>query len=84
MHRRGGGTGKHSFAGRPILARFDYKKNVKILDLNKCGSRGGAGGLDPSPGKSQVIWVSLGNKQVDPLGKSWIPLENVGPSWNAK
>ena len=44
---------------------------------------GGAGGPDsPHPGKSQVIWVSIGNKQLDPPGKSWTPpppLENVGP-----
>ena len=40
---------------------------------------GGAGGPDPPPGKSQVIWVSIGNKQMDPPGKSWTPLENVGP-----
>ena len=33
---------------------------------------GGTGGLDP-PGKSQVIWVSIGNKQLDPPGKSWTP-----------
>ena len=42
---------------------------------------GGAGGPDP-PGKAQVIWVSIGNKQLDPPGKSWTPpppLENVGP-----
>ena len=26
-------------------------------------------------GKAQVIWVSTGNKQLDP------PLEKVGPSW---
>ena len=32
---------------------------------SKCGSRGGSGGPDP-PGKSQVIWVSLGYKQLDP------------------
>ena len=26
------------------------------------------------PGKSQVIWVSIGNKQLDPPpGKSWTP-----------
>ena len=31
---------------------------------------GGTGGPDP-PGKSQVIWVSIGNKQLDPPGKSW-------------
>ena len=40
---------------------------------------GGTGGPDP-PGKSQVIWVSIGNKQLDPPGKSWTPLENVGPT----
>ena len=33
---------------------------------------GGTGGPDP-PGKSQVIWVSIGNKKLDP------PLEKVGP-----
>ena len=36
----------------------------------------------PPPGKSQVIWVSIGNKQLDPPpppGKSETPLENVGP-----
>ena len=41
----------------------------------------GVGGPDP-PGKSQVIWVSIGNKQLDPpppLEKVGPPLENVGP-----
>ena len=34
----------------------------------------GAGGLEP-PGKSQVIWVSIGSKQLDPTppGKIWTP-----------
>ena len=41
--------------------------------------RGGDRGPD-LPGKSQIIWVSTGNKQLDPPpGKSWTPLENVGP-----
>ena len=40
---------------------------------------GGGQGVRTSPGKSQVIWVSIGNKQLDPPGKSWTPLENVGP-----
>ena len=37
-------------------------------------------GLDP-PGKSQVIWVSIRNKQLDPppWKKLDPPLENVGP-----
>ena len=40
--------------------------------------RGGAGGPDPPPpqGKSQVIWLSIRNKQFDPPPP---PLENVGP-----
>ena len=37
---------------------------------------GGTGGPDPPPpGKSQVIWVSIGKKQLDPPP----PLEKVGP-----
>ena len=37
--------------------------------------RGGGGGQGVcTPGKSQVIWVSIGNKQLDPP-----PLEKVGP-----
>ena len=40
---------------------------------------GGAGGPDP-PEKSQVIWVSIGNKQLDPPWKKLgPPLENFGP-----
>ena len=38
-----------------------------------CGSRGGGTGGRDAPGKSQVIWVSIGNKQLD------LPLEKVGP-----
>ena len=42
----------------------------------------GTGGLDP-PGKSQIVWVSIVNKQLDPppppLEKVGHPLENVGP-----
>ena len=49
----------------------------------KCGSRGGggSGGPDP-PGKSQVIWVSIGNKQLEKVGPPPPPPpENVGPPW---
>ena len=41
----------------------------------------GTVGPDP-PGKSQVIWVSIGNKQLDPPPWKKLdppPLENVGP-----
>ena len=43
--------------------------------------RGGQGVRTP-PGKSQVIWVSIGNKQLDPPGKSWTPPGNFGPLCN--
>ena len=33
---------------------------------------GGTGGPDP-PAKSQVIWVSIGNKQLDPPWKKLDP-----------
>ena len=45
--------------------------------------RGGQGVQTP-PGKSQVIWVSIGNKQLDPPpppGKSWTP-PPPGKCWN--
>ena len=54
------------------------------------GGTGGPGGPDP-PGKSQVIWVSIGNKELDPPppppppplpGKSWTPLEMLDPLRN--
>ena len=55
------------------------KKSISPADRDsKCGSRRGSGGPD-TPGKSQVILVSIGYKQLDPLGKSWNSLENVGP-----
>ena len=46
--------------------------NAKICDVSDADPEGGTGGPDP-PGKSQVIWVSIGNKQLD--------LEKVGPHW---
>ena len=45
---------------------------------------GGAGGPDP-PGKSQVIWVSLGNKQLDHPWKKLDPpppWKMLDPLWN--
>ena len=63
---------------------FMFGLKIEKLILFKCGSRGGGGtgGPDPPPGKSQVKWVSIGNKQLDPpppLEKVGRPLENVGP-----
>ena len=50
---------------------------------SKCGSRGGSGGPE-LPGKSQVIWVSIGYKQLDPLEKVGPPppWKMVDPVWN--
>ena len=37
----------------------------------------------PPPGKSQVIWVSIGNKQLDPIWKKLDPLwKLLDPLWN--
>ena len=63
-HRAGNGRG------------FDFLATGLWYD-HKCGCRGGTGGPDP-PGKSQVIWVSIGNKQFDPPPP---PLEKVGTHW---
>ena len=65
---------------------FDFlNASSECIEQVKCGSRGGTEGPDP-PGKSQVIWVSVGDKQLDPLleqvgppppGKCWTPLRNL-------
>ena len=41
---------------------------------------GGTGGPDP-PGKSQVILVSIGNKQLDPPPSTWKKLDLPGKCW---
>ena len=38
---------------------------LQASDLTSADPEGETGGPDP-PGKSQVIWVSIGNKQLDP------------------
>ena len=44
---------------------------------------GGARGPEP-PGKTQVIWGYIGNKQLDPPRKSWIvPLPPPGKNVEA-
>ena len=63
-----------------------YRNPISLSSVSKCRSRGGQGVRTP-PGKSQVIWVSIGNKQLDtpppppwkkldpppPPGKCWTP-----------
>ena len=54
---------------------------VYAFEIPSADPEGETGGPDP-PGKSQVIWVSIGNKQFDTPGKRWTPLppwKNVGP-----
>ena len=51
------------------------KTHLFIMDPS-ADPEGGTGGPDP-PGKSQVIWVSIGNKQLEKVAPPL--LENVGP-----
>ena len=44
----------------------------------------GGGGGGGAGGKSQVIWISIGNKQLDPPGKSWTPWKMLDPSGTLK
>ena len=43
---------------------------------------GGGQGVRTSSGKSQIIWVSIGNKQLDTPGKSWTPWKKLDPIWS--
>ena len=61
----------------PILPDVG-RKAAKQMQLRI--QRGGTGGPDP-PGKSQVIWVSIGNKQLDPPGKVGPPWKSWTPPW---
>ena len=70
----------------PLLAIESYQVVMwcsvpRTLDLQQSADpEGGTGSPDPPPGKSQVIWVSIGNKQLDPPWKKLDPpLENIGP-----
>ena len=40
-----------------------------------CGGGGGGPGVGPTPGQSLVLWVSMGNKRLDPP-PTW---ENLDP-----
>ena len=54
---------------------------LTLVSLDTSEDPEGGTGVRTPPGKSQVIWVSTGNKQLDPLekldppGKCWTPLE---------
>ena len=65
---------------------FQYNSsfNMAFLQMHGLIQRGGGGGGGdrgsgpPSPRKSQVIWVSIGNKQLDNPWKKLDPLWNLG------
>ena len=40
---------------------------------------GGGQGVRTPSGKTQIIWVSIGNKQLDTPWKKLDPLEKIGP-----
>ena len=62
-----------------------YLKQIMQVQVRIQRGGGTRGPDPPHPGKSQVIWVSIGNKQLDPPppGKRKVgpppPLENAGP-----
>ena len=77
--RRGGGGG----GGLEQLGKVDMPQQRGISGKSQARIQRGEGGSGP-PGKSQVIWGSIGNKQLNPLPrKSWTPppprLKKVGP-----
>ena len=70
--RRGGGVKIDNFLSYLTLSQHPVDPNIACADLE---GGGGARGQDP-PGKTQVIWDSVGNKQLDPPGKNVeVPLE---------
>ena len=66
--------------GAKIRNRYNQVYQVRI----QRGDRGS--GPPPPPGKSQVIWVSIGNKQLDPppgkVGPPPPPWKMLDPLWN--
>ena len=61
-----------------LLMSCDFYMSLALPhdDVSRQDPEGGDRGSGPPPGKSQVIWVSIGNKQMDPHPeKSLIPPE---------
>ena len=70
------GTGKLKRDAQILIFFFLFLLSTEPESTCKCRSRGGQGVRTPPPlGKSKVIWVSIGNKQLDPPP----PLEKVAP-----
>ena len=51
---------------------------AKLCSMTSADPGGWGAGVPDPPGKSQVIWISIGNKQLDPPWKKLDPLEKVG------
>ena len=68
---RGGGGGSKliTFSHIYHLSQHPVDPNIACADPE---GGGGARGPEP-PGKTQVIWDYIGNKQLDPPRKSWTP-----------
>ena len=72
--RGGGGGGGGGGGSKLIIFQIANFFHSKILHaLIQRGGGGGQGARTP-PGKTQVIWASIGNKQLDPPP----PGKNVG------
>ena len=58
--------GEHMTDQRLIPALADLFTG-KVVQQVRIQRGGGGQGVRTTPGKSQVIWVSIGNRQLDPL-----------------
>ena len=69
----------NSFFSKLVQWKIEHYSTEATICKASADPEGGQGVRTP-PGKSQVIWVSIGNKQLDPPGKKLDPLhEKVGP-----
>ena len=59
--------------------KFVYPGSINCMRRSRGG--GGTGGLDPTSGISQVIWVSIVNKQLDPPLEKARPRPSPGKCW---
>ena len=64
-------TNTHTGPQRVHIGPIYPKRNPFTTSADPEGGQG----VRTHPGKSQVIWVSIGNKQLDPPGKCWPPME---------
>ena len=64
------------------MAKHNPIHNGSSTAYSSVDPEGGTGGPDPPPpGKSQVKWVCIGNKQLDTLEKVGPPPTPPGKCW---